>query len=123
MISQSDKDSIKFIGTMHFIWNLILPWILWTIFVVFNLAFKQNISNNLRQASYNIINFDLSYLTYFLVSILLSIMILGWPLILFLVIFWAIMLVMWFIKHLNWEPYKYMLTINFFKIEKDNETK
>lgn len=123
MIPQSDKDDIKFIGTMHFIWNLILPWILWTIFVVFNLAFKQNISDNLRQTSYNIINFDLSYFTYFLFSILLSIMILGWPLVLFLIIFWIIMLVIWFIKHLDWEPYKYALTINFFKIEKDNETK
>lgn len=110
------SEHIKLWWTLFFIWNL-LAW-LWIIaIIIYYIVKKEELNDYERKAFYEMFNFSISLLLYFIISSILVLVIIWIFLILILVMFAFIVSIIGFIKHLTWKNYEYPLTISFFKVE------
>lgn len=117
IITNNGKDSeqIKLVGLLHFLGNIFSGGFIGTILVIVYLMVVKDLTANAKQAIYDIINFNLSFMLYGFVSALLMIILIGFVLLPIILIIWFVALIIGFIKHLSGEGYKYPLTISFLK--------
>lgn len=109
------ENNIKIVGILHFLGNIFSWGILGTLLVIGYLLLSKDINAKTRQTCYNIINFNISFWMYFVVSGAL-IFVLIWIVLLPIVfIIWIVILIIGFIKHLSGENYKYPLAIEIIK--------
>jgi uncharacterized Tic20 family protein len=87
--------------------NIIVPLIIWQI--------KQHEIPGIEKHGKEVVNFQISTTIYFLVAAFLSILLIGIPLLIVLVIFEIIVIIQGGIKANNGEFYKYPLNIHFIK--------
>jgi len=76
---KKDTQQIKTVGLLHFLWNIVSGWILWTVLVIGYLIVVDNITPATRQVIYNIINFNVSYYLYMILAFILIIVFIGIP--------------------------------------------
>jgi uncharacterized Tic20 family protein len=112
---KKEIEQIKLVWILHFVWNIISGWILWTALVIVYMFITDNLQSKTKQTIYNIINFNISFLIYMLISWVLIFILIGFITTPILAIIWFVSLIIWFIKHLSGESYEYPLTINFLK--------
>jgi len=108
-------EQIKLLGILHFIWNIISGWILWTVLVIVYMFATNDIQPKAKQSIYNIINFNISFFIYMVISFLLMFILIGFVTMTIWAIIWFVALIIWFIKHLSGESYEYPITIKFIK--------
>lgn len=116
-IIQTEKEAqqIKLIWSLHFIWNIVSWWILWTILVAVYMFMSKDLQPKSKKVIYNIINFNVSFYIYMTVSFVLIIILIGIPMLIIGAFIWFIGLILWFIKHLAWDDFHYPLAIPFLK--------
>lgn len=115
LTQNTNINSVKIVWILHFAWNLISWWLLWTILVIWYLLINSNLDEKTKKVCYQIINFNISFWIYFAIWFAL-LFVLVWFLILpILFICWIIILVIWFIKHLAWDEYDYPMSIELLK--------
>ena len=112
---KKEAEQIKIVWLLHFIWNIVSWGILWTVLVIIYMFITDNLQPKTKQAIYGIINFNVSFFIYITISALLIFILIGFITTPILAIIWFIALVIWFIKHLAWESYKYPMSITFLK--------
>lgn len=109
------KEQIKIVGLLHFIGNIASGGLLGTLLVIGYLIVAKNITGETKQTIYDIINFNISFFIYMVVSFILMVVLIGFLMIGIWAILWFVFLVIGFIKHLNGERYEYPLSIKFLK--------
>lgn len=112
---KKEVEQIKLVWILHFIWNLVSWGILWTVLVVVYMFVTDNLQPKAKQSIYNIINFNISFFIYMVLSFLLMFILIGFVTMAIWAIIWFVALIIWFIKHLSGESYEYPLTIKFIK--------
>lgn len=109
------NEDIKVVWLLHFVGNIVSGGLLWTVWAVLFLVLKDGLSDETRQACYNIINFNISYWIYMGISFLLMFVLIWFLTTPIIAIIWFVSLIIGFLKHLEWKNYEYPLTINFLK--------
>lgn len=115
MENNNTTNNIKLVWILHFIWNVISGWLLWTLFVIWYLLLSSNLDDATKKTCYHIINFNLSFWVYFAIAWVLIFVLIWFILLPIVFITWIVILLIWFIKHLAWDDYKYPLTIELVK--------
>ncbi len=114
-VNESVSNDIRLVWLLHFIWNIVSGWLLWTVGTVLFLILKSDISDETKKTCYNIINFNISYWIYMWISFLLMFVLIGFLTTPIIWIIWIVSLVIGFIKHLDGKDYIYPMTITFLK--------
>lgn len=114
------QEEIKLVWLIHIIWNILSGWLVGTLFVVGYLFLKENIDTKVKNVCYNIINFNLSFIIYFAIWFALVFLLIWFIILPILWIIWLVSIVLWAIKHLAWDDYKYPLSIEFLQIKKED---
>ena len=109
------QSQIRLVWILHFVWNIMSWWILWTLLACWYLFVEKDIQPETKQTIYNIINFNISYYIYMVISIILCVVLIGFVMLLVWFIVWVIVLIIGFIKHLAWDDYEYPLSIKMLK--------
>jgi uncharacterized Tic20 family protein len=112
---KKEVEQIKLVWILHFVWNIISGGILWTALVIVYMFATNDIQPKAKQTIYNIINFNISFFIYMVLSFLLMFILIGFVTMAIWAIIWFVALIIWFIKHLSGESYEYPLTIKFIK--------
>ena len=100
---------------LHFIGNIMSWGFLGTLLVLIFMIQKKDIDEKTKLVCYNIINFNISFWIYFAISFILIFLLVWFITTPILALIWIILLVIWFIKHLAWDDYKYPMSIEFLK--------
>lgn len=111
--SSDEIHHIKILEIIHLLGNFCSGGVVSILGIVIYMAVQKDISPNVRRVAYNIINFNLSFLIYFTISVILVIVLIG---ILGLIVFgicWLIFMILGAIKHFAGEDYEYPMTIKF----------
>ena len=114
-----ETQEIQTVGILHFVWNILSGWILWTLLVIGYLIVVNDVTPATKQTIYNIINFNISYFLYMILSFILIIVIIGIPMLIIWSIVWLVILIIGFIKHLSGEDYQYPLSLHLLEINKE----
>lgn len=110
----SEKESVKLLGILHLVGNIISGGLLGIILVViYYLIRKNTLSLAERQTCFEIINFNLSFMLYGFISGLLIIVLIGLLLLPIVLLTWFVLMILGFVKHLSGENYTYPLIIRF----------
>ena len=109
------QSQIRLVWILHFVWNIMSWWILWTLLACWYLFVEKDIQPETKQTIYNIINFNISYYIYMVISIILCVVLIGFVMLLVWFTVWVIVLIIGFIKHLAWDDYEYPLSIKMLK--------
>ena len=113
-MKNSPKEGVKMLGLLHLVGNILSGGTLGIILVIAYLLIKKDTLSALeKETCYEIINFNLSFIIYMWVSMLLIALIVGLLLAPIVGITWLVLLIMWFLRHLVGENYRYPLTIRF----------
>jgi len=112
---KKEIEQIKLVWLLHFIWNIVSWGILGTVLVVVYMFITDNLQTKTKKTIYNIINFNVSFLIYMVISFILVFILIWIPMLIIWGIIWFVALVIWFIKHLWGDTYEYPLTIKFLK--------
>ena len=110
-----ELEQIKLVWLLHFIWNIVSWGILWTVLVVVYMFITDNLQTKTKKTIYSIINFNVSFFIYMVISFILVFVLIWIPMLIIWAIIWFVTLVIWFIKHLWGDSYEYPLTIKFLK--------
>ncbi|MCP4523493.1 MAG: DUF4870 domain-containing protein [Candidatus Gracilibacteria bacterium] len=108
-------DQIKLVGILHFAGNIISGGIFGTALVIIYMFSTNDLQPKTKTTIYNIINFNVSFLIYMIISLLLMFVLIGFITLGIGIIIWFVGLIIGFIKHLSGEDYKYPLAIPFLK--------
>jgi hypothetical protein len=112
--SYESRDGIKTLGILHFIGNIVSGGSLGIVLVlIYLLVKKESLTVDERETCYEIINFNLSYIIYSVISAFLVLIVVGLLLLPCVLAAWFIFLVIGFTKHLNGEKYTYPGVIRF----------
>jgi len=114
-VLRRQKEDIKMVWILHFAWNIFSGWTLWIILVIGFLLMKSDISQESKKVCYNIINFNISYILYIIISAILLLTLVWFVLLPIVILIWFIVFIIWFIKHIAWDNYEYPLSIKFLK--------
>lgn len=113
--SSQEQNHIKILEILHLSGNFFSGGILSSLFVVIFLAVQTDISPKVRSEAYNIINFNISFLLWFIISLVLCLLIIGFFMLIFFGIAWLILMIIGAIKHFAGDTYHYPMTITFLK--------
>jgi uncharacterized Tic20 family protein len=112
--SSEGKQGVKMLGILHLAGNLLSGGTLGLILVVLYYFIQKNKLSTLeKETCFEIINFNLSFIIYALVSGFLVILIIGLLLVPVVLITWLVLMIVGFIKHISGENYKYPFIIRF----------
>ncbi len=107
-------SNIALMGLLH-----LVGWLLggrgWLAVIIFYIVKKDSFSSDDRKVFNTIINFNLSFLLYAIVSGVLIIILIGIPLLLVVSLAYLILLIISSIKYINNTPYEIPLTIEILK--------
>ena len=113
-VKKSDDDYVRILSWLHIL--NVFWWILWVIVVaIFWWMFWEKMWEKSILVAKDIINFNLSYLIYLVVSWCLIVILIWFVWLLVFSILYFISFFIWVIKQFNWERYKYILQIDFIK--------
>ncbi len=115
METKTQEENIKLVWILHFAWNIISGWILWTLLVIWFLLLSNNLDEKTKKVCYHIINFNLSFWVYFWIAFVLMFVLIWFLLMPLVAITWFVILILWFIKHIAWDDYEYPLSIELLK--------
>jgi hypothetical protein len=107
-------DTIKAVGVLHVIWNILSWWVAWTVAAMVFLILKKDMTLEEKQVCYDIINFNLSFYIYFAIWMLLCVILIWFVILPILFVIWLYNLISWGITHYRWERYEYPFIIKFF---------
>ena len=113
--TKKETSQIKIVWLLHFIWNILSGWILWTLLVVWYLLINNDLNKNTKTVIYDIINFNLTFLILLAIAWILMIILIWILLLPIWAIIWFILLILGFIKHLAWDRYEYPIMFTFLK--------
>ncbi len=107
------KEEIKIIEIIHIAANIVSWGFLGVICIGIYLLLNKEVSPETRAVSYDIINFNLSFIIYIIIGFM-SLFILIWFLLLPIIYCtWLVLMILWAIKHFAWERYIYPYVIKF----------
>ena len=112
---EKEKSQIKIVWLLHFIWNIISGWILWTVLVIWYLFVSNDLTKKTKTVIYDIINFNLTFIILLVIAWILVFVLIGLLLLPIWFIIWFVLLVLGFIKHLAWDRYEYPIMFTFLK--------
>lgn len=111
--------TLPLIGLIFFFWWYIFAWMWGLLWVIVILALKwEDLDEERVVAIKEMINFFVSYSLWFLVSIILSILIVWVFALTFFAIVWFVFSIAWLISHLNNKSYVYPLSIDIMNARK-----
>lgn len=113
--NSNEQNHIKILEILHLSGNFFSGGILSSLFIVVFLAIQSDISPKVRAEAYNIINFNISFLLWFILSGILCLLIIGFFMLIFFFIAWCILMIIGAIKHFAGDTYDYPITIKFLK--------
>ena len=118
LISTEDAvtlEQIKIIELIHIVANLLSGGILGIIGVRVYMLMNKDMKPEAKTICYDIINFNLSFIIYFIVGFLSLFILVGFVLLPILYIAWIILMVVGAVKHFAGERYTYPMVIQFIK--------
>ncbi len=114
-LSEEEISQIKILEIIHLLGNWCSGGVLSIFGILIYNAIQSNVSPNVRKVGYNIINFNLSFIIYFIISAILCLVIIWFFMLGFFGIAWVILMIIGAIKHFSGEDYTYPMTIQFLK--------
>ncbi|MBC7503603.1 DUF4870 domain-containing protein [Candidatus Gracilibacteria bacterium] len=114
-ISNKYIQEIKIIEIIHIVSNFLSGGLLGVICIGGYLLLNKQVSPEIRDICYDIINFNLSFIIYTTLGFISILLLIGIILIPIIYAVWIVLLVLGAVKHLAGERYVYPLTITFIK--------
>lgn len=109
------KETIKFLEIIHLASNLLSGGFLGVICIGLYLLMNKDIAPEVKTVCYDIINFNLSFIIYFIVGFVSLLLLIGFILLPVVYGTWLILMILWAIKHFAGERYMYPFVIKFLK--------
>ena len=114
--SASDAEKIKFLGIIHIVSNILSGGLLGVLCIGgYLLLHSSPISPKVREVCYEIVNFNLSFILYFIGSCVLMLVLIGFVLLPIVYVIWFILMILGAIKHFSGENYIYPMSIKLVK--------
>ena len=108
-------EQIKIIELIHIIANLLSGGVLWIIGVLAYMLINKELRPEAKSICYDIINFNLSFIIYFIAGFLSLFILVGILILPVLYIAWLILMIIGAVKHFAGEKYTYAMVIQFIK--------
>lgn len=108
-------EQIKIVELIHIVANLLSWGFVGIIGVAWYMLLNKEIKTETKDICYDIINFNLSFIIYFVAGFLSLFILVGFLVLPVLYIAWIILMILGAIKHFAWERFVYPLVIQFLK--------